>query len=329
MKSTTYHELPVLKEPVWKGWIPTYFFVGGVAGASAALGAAADLVELRSSRASAPSPLVRSARTLAAVGCVASAGLLIADLGRPARFLNMLRVFRPTSPMNVGTWILTAFGGASTAAAVLRSPVAGVTAGVLGLPLATYTAVLLSNTAVPVWNGARRTMPWLFAASAASSAASLLELLPARAAEEAAVRRLAIGGKLAELVGAELLTHEVAQRGRGPESEPLHRGRSGALWRAAKVATAASLVCELLPWRRSRAGAIAAGVSGSLGAALLRLALLAAGRASARDPRATFEPQRARRDARAALPAPTTSPRRVREAPVAAAVPSPVRDRWR
>jgi len=290
---STYYGLPVLKKPVWKPYVPAYFYVGGLAGACAALAAAAQLfggARLRH--------LMRRARWIAAGGAVASGALLIIDLGRPSRFLYMLRVFRPTSPMNVGTWLLTSFGGASAAAALFGWPVAGVAAGLLGLPLTTYTAVLLSNTAVPVWNGARRSMPLLFAASAVSSAASLLEMLPAGPNEGALVHRLALAGKLAELAGSEVLVREL---GPGPVRAPLRRGGSGGLWRAARLITAASAVLELLPRRRHHR--IAAGVTGTVGALFLRFALIAAGRASAMDPKATFAPQRARLAARSGAPA--------------------------
>jgi len=288
---STYYGLPAIKKPVWKPYVPAYLYVGGTAGVCAALAAAAQLFGGPRLR-----PLVRRGRALAAAGAVVSGLFLILDLGRPSRFLHMLRVFRPTSPMNVGSWVLTSFGGASTAAALFGWPVAGVAAGVLGLPLATYTAVLLSNTAIPVWNGARRTMPLLFAASAVSSAASLLEMLPGHASERALVRRIAAAGKVAELIGAAALERELATRGPGPIREPLRRRASGRLWRAAKLITAASAVLELLPRRRHHE--VAAGVTGTVGALLLRFAIVAAGRASASDPRATFEPQRASRAAR-------------------------------
>ena len=288
---STYYGLPALKKPVWKPYIPAYFYAGGVAGACAALAAAAQLFGGARFR-----RLVCRARWIAAGGAVLSGAFLIIDLGRPSRFLYMLRVFRPTSPMNLGTWLLASFGGTSAAAAIFGWPVAGVTAGLLGLPLTTYTAVLLGNTAVPVWNGARRTMPLLFAASAVSSAASLLELLPARPSERRLIHRLALAGKVAELAGAGALERELASRGPGPVQAPLRLGASGGLWRAAKVVTAASAVLELFPNRRHHR--IAAGVAGTVGALFLRFALLAAGRASTMNPKATFEPQRARVAAR-------------------------------
>jgi hypothetical protein len=291
--STTYHEMPVLKEPVWKAWIPTYFFVGGVAGVSAALGATADLVAARRRESGSWAQLVRSARTVAALGCVASAGLLIADLGRPARFLHMLRVFRPTSPMNVGTWILSAAGAATTASVLLPRRLArasGLVAGPLGLAMTSYTAVLLANTAVPVWLHGRRTLPPLFVASAAGAAADVLELASVgRGGGRRAVRVLGAVGKVAELAAGFAYERELS--GPGPVVvRALRTGRAGALWQAARLATAASVVLA----RLGEPGRVAGALVGLAGSLALRFAVVAAGKASARDPRATFEPQRAR-----------------------------------
>src|SRR5205823_11154878 len=144
----TYFDRPVLKEPVWIWAVPAYFSVGGVAGAAAVLGAAAQLLghdELRG--------LVRRCRVIAAAGTALGTAFLIEDLGRPGRFLNMLRVFRPTSPLSVGSWVLAPAAVLSAGSAVLPGPIgdaAGLGSGALGGPLATYTSILLTNTAVPV-----------------------------------------------------------------------------------------------------------------------------------------------------------------------------------
>src|SRR5204863_7642010 len=90
--------------------VPMYFFVGGAAGASAVIGSVAR-----------DRDLARHAKWIAAVGGAASGALLTADLGRPERFLNMLRVFKLQSPMSVGAWTLTAFSTAAAAAAVVDS----------------------------------------------------------------------------------------------------------------------------------------------------------------------------------------------------------------
>lgn len=292
-ETATYYDLPVVKPPPWKWYIPAYLYAGGAAGAAAALATAAQLSgrpEL--------ARLVRKTRWIALVGSATSAGLLIADLGRPERFLNMLRVFRPTSPMNLGTWILSAAGAASGLALLGelrdrsgRASVAGVLSGISGLGLTTYTAVLLSNTAVPLWCGSHRRMPLLFGASAAASAASLLELSGHRTrAERTAVRRFGAVAKAGELVAM----HAVQRGLRGSRAgRPLTRGRSGGLWRGALALGAASLVATLLPGGGRRRERLA-GALGTAGAVAMRFAIIEAGKASARDPRATFEPQRQR-----------------------------------
>src|SRR6185436_2058139 len=145
----SYYGLPLLKETVWQWPIPVYFYVGGLAGASAALGAAASVFGNGKLK-----RIARRGRLIAAAGAVASAGLLIQDLGVRRRFLYMLRVFRPTSPMNLGTWLLSGFGACATLA-LLPGRIGKAFAcgsGVLGLPLTSYTGVLLNNTAVPLWS---------------------------------------------------------------------------------------------------------------------------------------------------------------------------------
>lgn len=293
---TTYYDRPVLKEPVWIWAVPAYFHVGGAAGAAALLGAVAQ-----------PNGgldrLVGRCRWIAAAGTTVGTGLLVADLGRPERFLNMLRVLRPTSPMSVGSWILAATSGAATVAALAHrrdgwvgalGDLAGATAGLLGAPLAGYTAVLVTNTAVPAWQSARRSLPLMFQASGALAASSLLGLGDLDEREERVVRLFAVAGAVGELAMGELVEREV---GGSPRSKrPYEEGASGAMWRAAKVATAASLLTWLLPGR-SRGKRVAAGALGTVGTLLVRFAVWQVGKASARDPRATFTQQRAGRGA--------------------------------
>ena len=292
----TYYGAPTLKEPVWKWYIPGYFYLGGLSGACAALGAAAELMDGR-----AMASLSRRCRLVAAGGSVGSAALLIADLGRPARFLNMLRVFRPSSPMNVGTWILSAFGACAGLAALpsivpvprtvrRMADVASVAAGVIGLPLTAYTGVLLAGTAVPLWQGARRALPILFACSAAASAASLLDLFPARRRASVAVHRFGAAAKVAEVAMTVALERQVAAVPR--VAEPLRTGVTGGLWRAAQGLFATSLVTTLVPGWHRRLRLFGA-LLGTAGAVALRFALIEGGRRSARDPLATFVQQRA------------------------------------
>src|SRR5207253_4817093 len=128
------------------------FFTGGLAGASAVLSSAA--------RVAGNGKLARTALYIAAAADLVSPPLLISDLGRPERFHHMLRVVKVTSPMNLGSWVLLVSGGASTTSALLEllgvlRPVkllAEVVAALAGPPLATYTGVLLADTAIPVWH---------------------------------------------------------------------------------------------------------------------------------------------------------------------------------
>ena len=300
-EDTTYYGRPVLKEPVWEWYVPAYFWLGGVAGASALLGAAAQLAGGVGMRG-----LVVRCRLLALAAISLGTVALVADLGRPRRFLNMLRVFRPTSPMSVGSWLLAGFGPAAGGAAVLAgagggwrgvADVSGLAAGGLGVPLVGYTAVLLGATAVPAWQEARTSLPVVFAGSAVASAASVLDLVPMGPAERRVVEGFGMAGRALDLAGSLALGREVA--GVEEVGRPYRQGLSGALWKAGEAAVAASLVLTLLGRRRrGRRGTpgwarVAAGLTGTVGTVLTRVAVFEAGRASARDPRATFRLQRA------------------------------------
>jgi len=293
-ETPTYYGLPMLKEPVWIGAVPLYFWLGGAAGASSTLSLMARIFGGR-----ALDPLARRARLLGAVGDVVGAGLLTYDLGRPSRFYNMLRVFNPRSPMSVGSWVLSGSGAANTGALLLQNrrgflgalgDLAGGVGGLLGMPLAGYTAVLLSNTAVPVWNLGRRSLPLLFMASGVASAGSLLCLGATSERERAAAERYAIAGKVGELAATAALHLEV-RRASPRAAQPLTRGLSGALLTAATVLTATSLVGSLTSGR-SRRRARNAAMLGAVGSLLLRFAVHHAGKQSARDPRASFSSQR-------------------------------------
>ena len=290
--SPTYYDQPMLKQPVWIWSIPAYFYVGGVAGVSAALGAAAQLF--------APVPmhsLILRSRWIATAGGAASAGLLIHDLGRPSRFLNMLRVFRVSSPMSMGSWILSAFSTCAGGAAVLPlgprffRPLAyplGLLGGVLGLGLSGYTGVLLSQTAVPVWQQSYRTMPVMFLASGAAAAAAFFDFFPLNNAETKAVEIFGLMGKIIELLAAQVLEAEASRVAR--VGRPLKSGFSGFLWQSAKLLTVAGIILSVTPGK-SRRKRIASGLIGSAASLCLRFGIFHAGKASARDPRASFESQ--------------------------------------
>ncbi len=294
LSEPTYYERPAIKQPVWIWSIPAYFYVGGVAGAAMVMGMAAQVFGGAQMRA-----FDERCRWVGAIGGGIGTALLIHDLGRKGRFLFMLRVFRPTSPMSVGSWVLAAATPLSAGSAMLTfsngflrraGQAAGIGAGFLGLPLATYTGVLISNTAVPLWQHARRSLPVLFGASSVAGMGALFELMNLGPRERRVIDQFALAGRMAELGAATWLEREVA--GVDRVAKPLREGVSGTLWTAAKVLTAASLAISLLPgkWRGRR---VLAGSLGTLGAICLRFAIFHAGKASANDPRATFRQQRA------------------------------------
>ncbi|MFY0527370.1 NrfD/PsrC family molybdoenzyme membrane anchor subunit [Archangium gephyra] len=292
-ESPSYYGQPVLKEPVWIWSIPLYFYVGGVAGAASVLGAAADAVGGKRLEG-----LGRRCRWVGTVGDVVSSGLLIYDLGRPERFLNMLRVFRPTSPMSVGSWVLVGSGAMNTASLLFAGrrgwlgragEGAAIGAGLLGLPLAGYTAVLLANTAVPLWQATRKSLPLLFMSSAVAGAGSLMELLPHFRRDEKVLHLFSSVGKVGELMAGVAVQHDASRL--EVLERPLKQGPSGTLWKAAKVCTAASLVLGLWPGR-TRWMKVAGALLSTAGALATRFAVFRAGKVSAGDPQATFQPQR-------------------------------------
>jgi hypothetical protein len=291
--SPTYYDRPVLKEPVWIWAVPAYFYVGGAAGAASVMGAAAQALGGDQLRA-----LVRRCRWISAAGTAAGVALLVYDLGRPERFLNMLRVFRPTSAMSMGSWTLAATGALSSGAAFFShregfsravGDASGLAAGAFGLPLAGYTAVLLSDTAVPLWRHTRRSLPLLFVASAVTTAASMLQAGELSDEEEKAVRVFDVLGGLAESAAIMALERDASRNPR--VGEPLHTGLGGSLWRLAKLGSAAGLILSLLPGR-GRGRSWLSAMLGTATGLSLKFAIFHAGKASARDPRATFEPQR-------------------------------------
>jgi formate-dependent nitrite reductase membrane component NrfD len=282
---TGYYGLPLLKKPVWTWEVPAYFFVGGAAGAGAVI---AEMTRLGHDG----DAVRRDARWIAGAGAVLSAPLLIADLGRPERFLNMLRVFKPQSPMSVGAWILLAFSSAAAAAlaaqeidrrlpgrysiAVIENT-AGSAAAVLGPGMAAYTGVLLGVTAVPVWSRHARMLPLHFAFAGLATAVSLLQL---RGHRHPALNRLGLAAAAVEtFVGARI---EAAAR---PAGEPARRGASGTLMRAAGALSGPVPLLLRAAGRRSSRAQRAASAATIVGSVLTRYAWIAAGRRSAADPR--------------------------------------------
>jgi len=285
----SYYDRPIVKEPVWQPEIPFYFFTGGIAGASSVLHGIAKLTGNEQ--------LARTCTYVGAAADVISPALLVSDLGRPERFLNMLRTFKVTSPMSVGSWILFVSGGASATSALLEATVrlktlhalADLVGFLSGPPLATYTGALIANTSIPVWSEARDELPWLFGASATASAGAAATLfVPSGCAGPA--RRAAIGGAVAEL-----FLMKAMERRLGFVGEVYKQGEAGRLGRLAKVCTAAGAGL-LATGRRSRTRAVVGSAMLLGGELALRWSVFKAGFQSARDPRYTVVPQKQRKE---------------------------------
>ncbi|MCG5218571.1 NrfD/PsrC family molybdoenzyme membrane anchor subunit [Streptosporangium soli] len=359
----SYYGQPVIKAPIWhEPHMPVYLYLGGLSGAASTMAAAALL--------SGHDRLGRTARVTAVLGAVAGAGCLVAELGRPERFFNMLRVFKPTSPMSMGSWTLAAHSAltslalaptitgalgsvaarsasrsAASRSAVSRRSTSGfatrvavtppafairaavtppafrpargsrwsggfhgalsgegaVGALVAGLPvagdaavvvsaltgplMATYTAVLLADTAVPAWHAAHRELPFLFAGSALASAGAA-GMLGTPAAQAGPARATAVLGAAVETVAGAVL-----ERRLGLVGEPYGEGRAGRLLRAARALTVGGGLLAAVAGR-SRPLAAMSGLALTAGALCTRFGVLAAGRASAADPKYTVVPQR-------------------------------------
>jgi hypothetical protein len=280
---------PFLQEPVWTWEVPLYFWFGGVAAGSSFVAAACEAAGDRRS--------ARVARLVALAALAPSPPLLIADLGRPLRCFNMLRVFKPRSPMSMGSWCLSAFGGLLTAAIgadllgrerAARALTAGTAAA--GTYLGSYTGVLLAGTAVPVWARSRAFLPPLFVCTATANGAALcrLALAASGATPERHPTRAALATVETAAMTAELGLSLVNERRLGRIGEPLERGRAGRLMRAARWAVGGGLAL-----RGARAAGPAAGhVSSALflaGGLAFRFGWMAAGKASSQDAEAVVE----------------------------------------
>ncbi len=290
---TSYYGKPIINQPVWQAPdIPGYLFLGGLAGGSSLLAAGSDLTGRP--------VLSRVAKTGAVASGVLSMVALVHDLGRPARFLNMLRVFKVTSPMSVGSWLLSGYVPAAGAAAFCaltgRLPKIGAaaTAGaaLLGPAVASYTAALISDTAVPAWHDGYQEMPFVFVGSGAMAAGGfglLAGLLPgARPDESAPARNLALLG-----AGMETAALERMERRMGMVAEPYSEGRGGTYVKAGKALAAVGAAGAALS-QRSRVAAAVSGAAMLAASVATRWGIFHAGLASAADPKYTVIPQRQR-----------------------------------
>ena len=278
-----YYDRPLLKPPVWTWEIPAYFFVGGVAGAAAMIA----VVARAASPGAVDETLVRDARLIALAGALLSPALLVSDLGRPARFIYMLRVFKWRSPMSVGAWTLAlftpavmlpvalSFTGVESSRGILFWAVtaADLIALATGLLLATYTGVLIGATAIPVWTAHARLLPFHFGASSLGAAASAIELCGHRLP---ALNRLAIAAAVAGTVIGVLLEWR-----RDLPASPLGRGGAAVATRVGDLLSGPVPLALRLASGGWPAGRMVAAVSAIAGSLFTRYGWIDAGRRSA------------------------------------------------
>ena len=291
----TYYDHPALKKPEWLWYVPAYFFVGGLASGAYVIATLMDIRARPEDRTA-----VRSGYAIALAGMLLSPVLLIADLGRPERFLNMLRVFKPRSMMSMGSWGLTLFGSFSAlalASTILqdlghRIAVLRVVSWLGLLPamfVGGYSGLLLSATNVPLWAGNRLLMGPLFLSSALSSGLAAVHiaqplfgsLAPTTADRIQRAERRVSAAELALMLGSLVAL--------GRTARPLVWGRWAVVFQFGAIGLGHLLpvVLDRLISKGRRTELLTAGLS-LAGSAMLRLAVTEAGKQSADDALAYF-----------------------------------------
>ncbi|HET7276889.1 MAG TPA: NrfD/PsrC family molybdoenzyme membrane anchor subunit [Dermatophilaceae bacterium] len=301
----SYYGRSVVKPAPWEYDIPAYLFLGGLAGGSGLVGAGGAVTGR---------PALRRTGRYAAVASAALGGLALArDLGRPERALNMMRVMKLTSPMSVGSWILTSFSGFAGAAmvsevvrprlaegsalarvAAVGDPVATAGSAAFSMPLAAYTAVLLADTATPTWRESYRELPFVFVGSANAAAAGLA-LVTTPTDQNSPARRLAALGAAFELAATERMRRDMHPL----VAEPLQQGRAGRMLKLSRALTLGGAVGAAL-LGRNRVAAAVSGAALMAGSVLTRFGIFEAGIESAKDPKYTVQPQKERLEQRRA-----------------------------
>jgi formate-dependent nitrite reductase membrane component NrfD len=288
---------PIINPAVWTWEIPLYFWFGGIASGSAFVALACDLAGDHRS--------ARIARRVSLAALAPSPPLLILDLGRPERFYNMLRVFKPRSPMSMGAWALSAFGGLAAASVgadlIGRKKEArrlGAANAVVGSYLGSYTGVLLASTAVPLWARSKLFLGPIFVTTAVATGAAATRLaLVAVGIPEGHRTRQALGRVESSAIALELIASQVNEMRLAGTGDALQRGKAGMLYRFARGAVTTGLALRLVrkrggPWTHHAASALY--LAGGLA---FRYAWVDAGRHSASDDAAVARMARQGREA--------------------------------
>ncbi len=284
----TYFGQPMLKRPHW-GWnVISYLFVGGIMGGCGMLVALCD-----GSRDAGDRRLARNAKYLSLLLAGVCPILLISHLGRPERFLNMLRIVKFKSPMSLGVWGLLGFSGAAgiNALAALR----GKRARLLNLPqallggfIAGYTGVLLSATAIPLWAKGKYHIPAISVCSSIAGACALNAMLLADGSAPQTLHKLERFEMMAARAEAAILLH--FQLYSGAYGKPMFDGKRGQRLRIYTLLAgiAVPLALNRVPIFKGPLKTLISSSLTLLGGYVLRETLIEAGKDSADDPKAAF-----------------------------------------
>ncbi|MFL6717238.1 MAG: NrfD/PsrC family molybdoenzyme membrane anchor subunit [Burkholderiaceae bacterium] len=291
----SYYGQPAVKASNYGALVWSYTFIAGLSGAAQIIASVADL-----GGRSAHARMIRNGRYIAVAGAAAGAALLVADLHTPQRWYNMLRIFRPTSPMSIGTGILSGFAGFSGLAALAQffsrpgrrwprrlARVAQVPAALTGAGMTFYTGALLAATSTPLWAAAPRLLSARFASSAMATAAAALSLAENQFGTSALDRLTALSAAAGSALSAAADANQARQGLAG--ASDMDAGTAGEDALARHLGHTLPLACYclgmLLPARRQRLSRVAA-LGVLAGGLLMRAAIFRAGNQSAREPRA-------------------------------------------
>src|SRR5689334_1056317 len=211
----SYYGRPAIKASPYRWKVALYTFLGGLAGAAQVIVTLADLISEKKYRS-----LIKAGRVIAAAnGALVGPALLIADLHTPQRWYNMLRIFRRTSPMSIGSYVLTAFGAFSALSLIPKvERVTQIPASLAGAGMASYTPALLASTATPLWASTPRALGAEFASAAFASGAAALMLF----SEESGLEKAACAATLAYGAASYAAAREHRKKG---IDRPLRQGK--------------------------------------------------------------------------------------------------------
>ena len=313
LEEPSYYDYPVLKQPTWTWEIIWYFFFGGLAAGCYVIASIASLFGSQEDRI-----VARWGYYLSILAILPCPPLLIKDLGRPERFLHMLRIFKVKSPMSMGTWALLGFSFFSAITAIIQAArdgmlgrwwgarlLANLPQRLIALPgagfglfLGGYTGVLLTATSVPLWSRSKL-LGGIFITSAISTSSALISFVlrlvnaPARTLHK--LERLEAAAILLELAG---LFSFLRQSGRAARplvgNGPAEHGRTfwGLVIGSGLALPWLMQVSALLTGRRGNKQRRARGILASLlvlvGGYFLRRTIVEAGHNSSRDARTTL-----------------------------------------